>query len=420
MREAAPRQICVTIDERLGAALRASRFSEPLVQQRHPLPTGRSLRYEARTCARAAPLSSSPRSLTTSCSERTTTPPSSPPAAGAHAAEAARPTGTTSLPKSPNAAVDELVRENLDAELVEQPITATWLGVHAWDDRIDDVRPEAQARRAVRLRTLLDRLRAIDEKQLDATHAYDRLLLDHRAGSRALHADRAAAARAQPARLLRSGAVGHLRARHRRFPAAGRSAARDQRAAVEDSRRCSTRRAATCARPAPELAVRRAIEEAQSAKGFIAETLPQARCRACPIPSCSTTCATPRATPSRALDRVRRLAGARPVAARARRLRARARSADGDVAPRRGRRRHARAAGVARRARAQGRAPAPRRRDARSDGKIGRRRRRKLLEEDHGKPEELLTSAQQMLRERGRVRAQAARCGRRPSRSGPR
>src|SRR4051812_2724972 len=108
-------------------------------------------------------------------------------AAGTRANDAPRPTApaataTTSRPaKSPNAEVDELVRENLDAELVEQPITATWLGVHAWDDRVDVVTPEGQARQAARLRALLERLRAIDDKLLDGTHAFDRALLEHHA-----------------------------------------------------------------------------------------------------------------------------------------------------------------------------------------------------------------------------------------------
>src|SRR5438874_4579269 len=92
--------------------------------------------------------------------------------------DAARP---PALPKSASAEIDELVRANLDAELVEQPITATWLGVHAGDVRIDDVRPEAQARLAARLRLVLERVRAIDDRSLDATRAFDQLLLEHRA-----------------------------------------------------------------------------------------------------------------------------------------------------------------------------------------------------------------------------------------------
>src|SRR5262249_29180206 len=106
--------------------------------------------------------------LMAGCSERTT-PASGAAAAGASARnDAPRPDAPSAPrpPKSPNATVDELVRENLDAEMVEQPIAATWLGVHAWDDRIDDVRPDAQSHQILRLRALLDRLRALDDKQL--------------------------------------------------------------------------------------------------------------------------------------------------------------------------------------------------------------------------------------------------------------
>src|ERR1700704_4087291 len=88
------------------------------------------------------------------CSDRRAAPPAT------KSYDAARP---SAVPKSASDEIDELVRANLDAELIEQPITATWLGVHAWDDRIDDVRPEAQARLAARLRLVLERVRAIDD-----------------------------------------------------------------------------------------------------------------------------------------------------------------------------------------------------------------------------------------------------------------
>ena len=66
------------------------------------------------------------------------------PATGTRASDAPRPAAPARVgpPKSANDEVDELVRENLDAELLEQPIVATWLGVHAWDDHVDNVRPE--------------------------------------------------------------------------------------------------------------------------------------------------------------------------------------------------------------------------------------------------------------------------------------
>ena len=206
------------------------------------------------------------------CSDRGTPAP----AATVHANDAPRPYAMPAgPPKSPNAAVDELVRENLDAELVEHPIAATWMGVHAWDDRIDDVRPEAQAREAIRLRALLDRVRAIDDKQLDASHAFDRMLLEH-------HTDLALYTLTELRPLERNPLVycdlaqsaiyelltddflaplDRLRAINARLWKIGEL--------LEEARRNL--------RPsASELSVRRAIDEAQDAKAFLAETLPKA------------------------------------------------------------------------------------------------------------------------------------------------
>ena len=58
--------------------------------------------------------------------------------------QAPRPTST--LPSDPNQRVDVLVRDDLEATLAYSPTLATWLGVHVYDDRIDDVRFDAQAR----------------------------------------------------------------------------------------------------------------------------------------------------------------------------------------------------------------------------------------------------------------------------------
>src|SRR5689334_4657891 len=89
----------------------------------------------------------------------------------------ARPT----LPADPNLRVEALVRDDLEAALAWSPTTATWMGVHVWDDRIDDVRPEAQAHEVTRLRQLIDRLHQIDPQKLNAQHALDRELLERRA-----------------------------------------------------------------------------------------------------------------------------------------------------------------------------------------------------------------------------------------------
>lgn len=206
------------------------------------------------------------------CTDRSAAPAA---AVGSARNDAPRPPAASGPPKSPNDLVDELVRENLDAELVEQPIAATWLGVHAWDDRLDDVRPEAQARQALRLRALLERLRAIDERRLDPPHAFDRLLLEHRADHELytltelrpleknpmVYVDLAQSAIYELVTDEFLPPVDRLRAINARL-----SKIRD----LLDEARRNLRPSAS------ELAVRRAIEEAQAAKAFLAETLPKA------------------------------------------------------------------------------------------------------------------------------------------------
>src|SRR5689334_9013441 len=87
------------------------------------------------------------------------------------------PRRSAQLPKDAKSRLDLLVQENLDAELAYSPTLASWLGAHGYDDRIDDVRIEAQAREAGRLTQLVDRLQAIDPAQLDVNRRLDRELL---------------------------------------------------------------------------------------------------------------------------------------------------------------------------------------------------------------------------------------------------
>ena len=203
-----------------------------------------------------------------SCSEHSASPNGAPAVAGSSA--------DVAPPKlSPNERVDDLVRQDLDAELFNAPITATWLGVHNYDDRVDDVRPESQAHEATRLRTLLERLRAIDPSALDAVHAFDRMLLLHRADAALftmtdikplernplVYVDLAQSAIYElitddflpPVDRLRN-----INARLWKL-----------RPLLDDARR-------NLRATASDLAIRRAVDEAQSAKSFIAETLPRA------------------------------------------------------------------------------------------------------------------------------------------------
>ncbi len=297
-------------------------------------------------------------------------------------------------PKSPNELVNELVRENLDAELVEQPIAATWLGVHAWDDRVDDVRPEAQAREALRLRTLLERLRAIDEKRLDAPHAFDRLLLDHHADLRLYTLTELRPLERNPmvyCDLVQS-AIYELVTDDFLAPTDRLRAINARlwkiRGMLDEARR-------NLRASASELAVRRAIEEAQDAKAFIAETLPKAM-QGVPDPVLLDGLRNASGDASRALDD---FAGwlTRDLLPRAHgdyalgrdRLMEALRRGEGvDVTPELLVSLGEREIKDARRRLDE----ATRAATGKSGGDVS-----KLLEEDHSRPEELLTSAQQML-----------------------
>ncbi len=67
---------------------------------------------------------------------------------------------------TPDAKLEALVRANLDAELSLRPTLASWLGDHDYDDKLDDVRTDAQLHEATRLRQLADALRAMSADQV--------------------------------------------------------------------------------------------------------------------------------------------------------------------------------------------------------------------------------------------------------------
>ncbi|MGZ3407157.1 MAG: DUF885 family protein, partial [Polyangia bacterium] len=279
-------------------------------------------------------------------------------------------------------------------ELVEQPITATWLGVHAWDADVDDVRAESQAHTIVRLRVLLERLRGIDDKLLDSTHAFDRLLLEH-------HADHQLYTMTELRPLERNPIVYCDLAQSAIY-----ELVTDEFLAPTDRLRAINARlwkirgllneARRNLRPtAPELAVRRAIDLAQSTKGFIAETLPKAM-QDVPDPKLNDDLRNASGDASRALDD---FAGwlTRDLLPRAHgdfalgrdRLMETLRRGQGiDVTPELLVSLGERELKEARRRLDE----ATRAATGKSGAEVS-----KLLEEDHGKPEELLTSAQQML-----------------------
>ena len=332
--------------------------------------------------------------LALGCSERPAPPPS--PASSLRGNEAARASGATvGPPRSPEALVDELVRENLDAELLEQPIAATWLGAHARDDQIDDVSPEAQSRQAGRLRALAERLRAVDDKRLDGARAFDRLLLEHHAQLQLYTLTELRPLERNPMVYcdLAQSAIYEL-ITDDFLPPGDRLRNMNARLwkirpLLDDARR-------NLRATASELAVRRAVEEALAAKGFIAETLPKAM-QGVPDPKLLEAMRLAAGDASRALDD---FAGwlQRDLLPRARgdfalgrdRLMELLRRGEGvDVTPELLVSLGEREVKDARRrldeaSRALG--------GGRPGVDVG-----KLLEEDHGKPEELLTSAQQTL-----------------------
>jgi uncharacterized protein (DUF885 family) len=181
-------------------------------------------------------------------------------------------------PAEPNARLDRLLREDLDAELAASPTTATWLGVHGFDDRLDDVRADAQAREVARWRGLAERLRALTPSpatKLDAQHQIDRRLLEARAQVALFDLTELRTRERNPLTYVDLAAAGieplvALEA----TPFAERLRSIDARLwkirPLFDEARRNLRATA------PDLLIRRAIDSAQAQKEFLAETLPKA------------------------------------------------------------------------------------------------------------------------------------------------
>ncbi len=182
-----------------------------------------------------------------------------------------RPAGAGTARQDPNARLDELVREHIDATLAASPTTATWLGVHSFDDRLDDASPEAQSREVGRLRSLLQRLGALRDGDLDANHRIDRALLEREARLALLDIDGRPLER-NPIRYADLAAAGIDELLAREF------APLPERLHAVNARLLKLRplfdEARRNLRNPPELATRKAIEILQGMRGFVAETLP--------------------------------------------------------------------------------------------------------------------------------------------------
>ncbi|HEX2572125.1 MAG TPA: DUF885 family protein [Polyangia bacterium] len=176
-------------------------------------------------------------------------------------------------PSGPDAQLDQLAREHIDATFAESPTTATWMGAHLYDDRLDDVSPEAIERRRVRLQSLSARLTALPDDRLDPLHRLDRALLGREVRRALFEMDVERPWERNPVRhvsLIASGIHELLTHDHPSLADRMRLVTqrlRQVRVVLEGSRR-------TLHNP-PELLVRRAIELGQNTRGFIAETLPQ-------------------------------------------------------------------------------------------------------------------------------------------------
>jgi uncharacterized protein (DUF885 family) len=178
------------------------------------------------------------------------------------------------LPRDARARLDVLEHDDLDAWVQESPITATWLGARGHDDAVDDVRLDAQARTVARLKTLLDRVRAIDAGELDAPRALDRLLLERRTENALYDLTELRPLERNPVVYLdlASSAVEELLTEDSVTPDRARALTARLwkiRPLLDEARR-------NLRGPVAELAVRRAVDLALAAKGFIAETLPKA------------------------------------------------------------------------------------------------------------------------------------------------
>ncbi len=175
---------------------------------------------------------------------------------------------------TPNALLDELIREHVDAALAASPTTATWLGVHTYDDRLDDVSADAQQREIARLRALLARLHDLPDARLDAAHRLDRALLERDARSALFELTDTRPLERSPIRYVDLASSGIQELLARDFaPLPDRLRAIDGRLA---RLRALFDEARKNLRNPPEVATRKAIELAQGMRSFLADTLPKA------------------------------------------------------------------------------------------------------------------------------------------------
>ncbi len=177
------------------------------------------------------------------------------------------------LPKDANQLIEMLDRQNLEAELVFSPTTATWLGDHRNDGLLDDVRTDAYAREITRIRTLVERLDRMEERKLDAAHRQERWAMMHRAQNGLFELSDQHPLERNPLLYVQIASSGISELLNDFAPLPERirnlnARLRRMRPLFDEARR-------NLRGTAGDLMVRRAIDVAQSEKGFVVDQLPK-------------------------------------------------------------------------------------------------------------------------------------------------
>ena len=177
----------------------------------------------------------------------------------------------------PQAALEALVRANLDAELALRPTMASWLGDHGYDDKLDDVRTDAQLREATRLRTLADQLRALPDDKLTRVGRLDRKLLQRRTDAALHELSEMRPLERSPllyVDIAQAGVDSLVSGERIDDASMGTDALRSLNGRLWRIRGLFDEARRNLRGSAPELSVRRAIDNAQALRAFLGETLP--------------------------------------------------------------------------------------------------------------------------------------------------
>ena len=178
----------------------------------------------------------------------------------------------STAPSSPNVLLEEIERENLEAELALSPSLAFSLGLRRDEDRLDDLRSESQMRESARLRALAARVRAMDPTTLDEPHRLGRRLLLWRVDGALFDLVELRPLERNPVSYLQAINAGIdpfvsdlLTAERLRLLTARLWKVGPLLGEARRNLRSTT----------PELAVKRAVELSQTTQAFVAETLPK-------------------------------------------------------------------------------------------------------------------------------------------------